>query len=88
MTIPRALPTFFACSLAATPALAACFTAADAPTIQVWEQGPPPLVDSKPGYNFYPATVAATVQVDKLRASHAHVQGAYWQWANHGPPRQ
>ena len=76
-----------ALALAFTPALAApaCFTATDKPSVPVWMQAPPPAADAQAGYAYYPATVAATVQVDKLRSSKSGVQGAYWQWSNHGP---
>lgn len=71
--------------LASPPAQAACFTAADTPLVPVYQQAPPPRVDGQRSYNYYPVTVAATVQIDKLRASKSSVRGAYWQWANHGP---
>lgn len=66
---------------------AQCFTADRVPDFDIQQQAPPPLSDHEDRYSFYPATSVASMNIDRLNASTAHLPQYYWQWSNHGPRR-
>ncbi len=60
-----------------------CFTAADNRklTFEVFQQAPPPRLDHK-GYDFYPLSGAASMQLGTLSGAEPGYQRYYFQWGN------